>query len=168
MIEVYSNIWVGSAEDYDSTVCRLPGWATVHACKEPYHRQALGYRGRAVANTHPEYLVARRGNRLILNMIDADNPSFFSKDMIDAALDFIEATHKHGCRVLIHCNQGESRGPALALLYLAARLGVIPNESLQEAEKHFRTVYPNYHPRIGIREHIKACWEQYRRVTPLD
>jgi predicted protein tyrosine phosphatase len=96
-------------------------------------------------------------------MIDTDNPSFFSKDMIDAALLFIEKYHATNWKVLIHCNQGESRAPALALLYLAAHLGVIPNESLQAAEQHFRTVYPDYHPRAGIREHLKAYWVQYCR-----
>jgi protein-tyrosine phosphatase len=98
-------------------------------------------------------------------MIDTDNPSFFSKDMIDIALDFIEEYHAMGWKVLIHCNQGESRGPSIALLYLAAHLGVMPNESLQIAEQHFQAVYPNYHPRVGIREHIKAYWDQYQRVA---
>lgn len=165
MIEVFSNIWVGSAADYDSTVRHLPGWATVHACKEPFHRQVIGYRGRSIPNIHPEYLTARRGQRLILNMIDVDDPLFFSKHMIDTALDFIEEHHAIKWKVLIHCNQGESRAPALAMLYLSAYLGVIPNASIEEAEQHFRGLYPNYHPKAGIRGHLQANWERYRRVT---
>ena len=38
-----------------------------------YHRQALGYRSRGAPKDHPEYLVARRGNRLILNIVDAND-----------------------------------------------------------------------------------------------
>jgi predicted protein tyrosine phosphatase len=163
MIEVFANIWVGSSADYECTVCHLPGWATVHACKEPYHRQAVGYRGRAVANNHPEYLIARRDHRIILNMIDTDNPSFFSKDMINAALEFIEKHHATNWKVLIHCNQGESRAPSLALLYLSAWLGVIPNKTLEEAEQRFRELYPNYHPKAGIRGHLQSNWQHYRR-----
>ncbi len=76
MIEVYPFLYIGDQNDYESNVKHQPGWYVVHACKEPYHRQALGYTGRAVSNTHPEYLIARRGNRLILNMVDADDPSY--------------------------------------------------------------------------------------------
>lgn len=42
----------------------------VYPCKEPYHRQALGYRGRSAPEGHREHLVARRGYRLILNMAE--------------------------------------------------------------------------------------------------
>jgi len=162
MIEVYPKIWVGDAWDYETYASRFYDFAVVHACKEPYHRQAVGYRGRAAPKDHPEYLVAQRDNRLMLNMIDSDNPDFFSQVMIWQALKFIEEHHGNHWRVLIHCNQGESRGPSLAMLYLSAWLGVIPNESLEEAEQRFRKLYPNYHPKAGIRGHLQECWEQYR------
>jgi predicted protein tyrosine phosphatase len=109
MIEVYSRLFIGSELDYEGTVSHQSGWAIVHACKEPYHRQALGYSGRAVPSTHPEYLIAQRGKRLILNMVDTDNPRFFAKEMIIRALDFIDQQRADGLKVLIHCNQGESR-----------------------------------------------------------
>ena len=41
---------------------------------------------------------------------------------IDQALDFLEFSNKHwrqGKKLLIHCNQGESRAPSLALLFVA-------------------------------------------------
>ena len=43
MIEVASGLWVGSQADFEA----LPedhSLAIVHACKEPHHRAALGYR----------------------------------------------------------------------------------------------------------------------------
>ncbi len=83
MIEVHPCLFVGSQIDYESQVSSKPNWAVVHACKESYHRQALGYSGRAVSKEHPEYLIARRGARLILNLIDADNPAYIPDEIMD-------------------------------------------------------------------------------------
>lgn len=162
MIEVYSNLYVGDIADYEGLVSRLPGWAVVHACKDPYHREALGYKGRGAPKDHPEYLVARRDHRLMLNMIDADDPKFFAIEMIWQALKFIEEHHASVRKILIACNKGESRAPSLALLYLSAWLKVIPSNTLEEAEMHFIKLYPNYHPKAGIRGHLKEHWERYR------
>lgn len=100
MIQVHPNLFVGDQDDYDLDVAHRDGWAVVHACKEPYHRDALGYTGRGAPQDHPEYLVARRGNRLMLNIVDANNPAFFDKTMIDAALDFIDEALEEGTQVL--------------------------------------------------------------------
>jgi len=119
------------------------------------------YQSRGAPKDHPEYLVARRGNRLILNIVDADNPAFFAKEMIDAALDFTDKALARGLKVLIHCNQGESRSPSIALLYMAARLGALPTESLYAAEEQFRKLYPRYNPKPGIRGHLYQHWQLY-------
>jgi predicted protein tyrosine phosphatase len=161
MIEVYPNLFVGDEIDYELNVIGQEGWAVVHACKEPYHRQALGYRGREAPERHPERLVARRGYRLILNMVDARDPELFPKEMIDAALDFIYEALAKGLKVLVHCNRGDSRSPSIALLYMAARLGELPTESLEAAEEKFRTLYPNYNPKPGIYEHLRQNWHRY-------
>lgn len=161
MIEVHPRIFVGKTSDYQDTVAHQEGWATVHACKYPYHPEFVGYTGRAIGKDHPEYLWARRENRLVLNIIDVDNPAFFSKNMIDQALDFIDEHYATGSRVLIHCNQGESRGPSLAMLYLAVRAGVLSTTSMAEAEEHFQKCYPTYNPKEGIRGHIRSHWRQY-------
>jgi hypothetical protein len=47
MIEIHPNLYIGNEHDYEFNVRRESGWCIVHACKEPYHRQALGYTGRA-------------------------------------------------------------------------------------------------------------------------
>ena len=161
LIEVHSNLFVGDERDYELTVAGQPGWAVVHACKEPYHRNALGYRTRGAPKDHAEYLVARRGDRLFLNIVDADAPEFFAPAMIDQALDFIDEKRAQGQKVLVHCNQGESRGPSIALLYMATRLGVLPSASLDAAEASFRTIYPGYAPKQGMREHLRLSWQYY-------
>jgi hypothetical protein len=160
MIEVYPNLFVGSEPDFRA-ISRQENWAIVHACKEPYHRQALGYSGRGAPKEHPEYLVARRGNRLCLNIVDADNPAFFAREMIDQALDFMQEALSGGQRVLVHCNQGESRSPSLALLLMASRLNALPSESLEAAEIKFLELYPAYRPGSGIRGHLQQFWQQY-------
>lgn len=162
MIEVYRNLFVGDQDDYEYDVSRQSGWAIVHACKEPYHRQALGYTTRGAPKDDPEYLMARREHRLILNIADANDPAFFSKDMLDQTLVFIDESLSNGLKVLVHCNLGESRSPSIGLLYLA-KIGAIPNESLEAAEKKFITIYPKYNPKFGLREHLRINWPNYCR-----
>ncbi|MBS1492232.1 MAG: hypothetical protein JST55_01900 [Bacteroidetes bacterium] len=58
MIEVIENLFIGSQIDYENKVKFQLNWYVIQACKEAYHREALGYSGRAVSNTHPEYLIA--------------------------------------------------------------------------------------------------------------
>jgi protein-tyrosine phosphatase len=61
--------------------------------------------------------------------------------------------------VLIHCNQGESRAPSLALLYLAKRLGSLPNESYDLAAESFEAQFP-YRPGQGISRWLTRNWRQ--------
>ena len=161
MIEVYDNLYVGNQEDYERRVRFQQSWRVVHACKEPYHRQALGYTGRGAPKTHPEYLIARRGDRLILNLVDADDPNYIPKEIINAALDFINEGLTNRIKTLVHCNQGESRSPAIAFLYLASHTDKIPKSSLEEAESAFREIYPNFNPGKGIHGFFAAYWGEY-------
>ncbi|HLZ55714.1 MAG TPA: dual specificity protein phosphatase family protein [Ktedonosporobacter sp.] len=162
MQEVYPNLFIGSIYDYEARVSGQPGWAIVHACKEPYHRRAVGYRGWNVPKGHPEFLLARRDNRIMLCLLDLPVPWFIRKEMIDYTLDFIEQMHGGGQKVLVHCLKGRSRSPSITMLYLATRLHVLPNDSLEAAEVQFRRLYPGYHPTAGIRRHLYLHWQQYR------
>ncbi|MCK4310011.1 MAG: dual specificity protein phosphatase family protein [Methanomicrobia archaeon] len=160
MIEILHNLYIGTQDDYEYTVKGKEGWFVVHACKEPYHREALGYTGREAPKGHPEYLIAKRGNRLILNLIDPDDPQYVPKEIIDAALDFIEEGLMTGKKVLVHCNLGGSRSPGIGLLYMAIK-GFIPNETSEKAEKEFQSIYPNYFPSRGIRMFLLKNWRVY-------
>lgn len=161
MIEIYPRLFVGTETDYESHVSGNSGWWVVHACKEPYHRRLLGYTGRGAPKDHPEYLIARRGKRLFLNLVDADDPNYVPKEIIDAALAFIGEGLNSGERVLIHCNLGESRSPSIGLLYLAAHNWELPTASLMEAEARFRAIYPLYNPKPGIRGFLLRRWAEY-------
>jgi dual specificity protein phosphatase-like protein len=160
MIEVYPNLYIGTWHDYETIVSGQPGWAIVHACKE-YHRSAVGYKLWNVPRHHPEYLLARRENRLMLSLLDLPVSLFISKKMIDQTLDFIDQAYSGGLKVMVHCIAGRSRSPSITLLYLATRLQVLSTTSLEAAEEQFRRLYPGYHPSRGIREHLRSNWQQY-------
>jgi len=163
MIEVFPGLFVGSEHDYECVVCRQFDWSVVHACKEPYHRSALGYSGRAAPKTHPEYLVARRGGRLILNLVDAPNPAYIPKEVIDAALEFIDSKLTNGKRVLVHCNEGYSRAPSIALLYLVSRTDRLAGHDVDTALTAFQSLYPPYNPALGMSGFVRAHFGFYCR-----
>lgn len=164
MIEVAPQLYVGDQNDYvrlsKSIGLRFAKeWAVVHACKEPHHREALGYTGRAAPKEHPEYLFARRDNRLMLNLVDVDGPAYVAKEIIDAALAFIAAHLAQNKKVLVHCNQGKSRSPIIAVLYLAPTLST----DSMIAEAQFTHTYPHYSPARGMRDFALANWDHYAR-----
>lgn len=148
MIEILPNLFIGTAFDYENDVKDVDGWAVVHAAKEPYHRQLLGYTGRAAAKDHPEYLMAKRGDRLFLNLIDAPMVDFIPKEVIEAALNFISEKISEGKKVLVHCNLGESRAPTIGMLYMvkAGSFG----KDFPTVVKEFKKIYPKYDPGVGM------------------
>lgn len=162
MVEVYPNLFVGNEVDGYSML-NTAGWYIIHACKEPFHRQAVGYSGRAVPKTHPEYLIAKRDNRLILNLIDADNPAYIPKEIINEA---VEAIHLNiSCsKVLVHCNQGMSRSPTIALLYLIKHTDILNSENSSSAIDKFRSLYPMYSPARGVAMFIEQNWNEYSKT----
>lgn len=176
MKEVFKNLYCGNDTDWinlekehiPGRVVDQPtnGWAVLHACKESYHRQFVGYVGRGAPKDSPEYLWAERDNRLALNMVDAPKPEFFAKSMIDKALDFIEQKLGEGLKVLVHCNLGESRSPSLCLLYLIKH-GIITGETLEDCEAEFLKIYPEYNPGTGMRGFVKENWDLYRDNLPF-
>lgn len=161
MIEVYQRFFIGDDSDATNILLRNePNWAILHCCKEPWHREMLGYTGRAAPNNHPEYLFALRGSRLALNMVDTSDPKYFSTEMVGAGLAFMNYMYKMGYNVLCHCNEGQSRGPMMGMLFMASKLKELP-ERFEEAEAEFMRIYPYYYPRQGIWWHIADNWEEY-------
>jgi hypothetical protein len=163
-IEVYPRLHVGSTADFtslesmwDAGLINPQRWAVVHAAKEPYHRDFVGYVERAAPKDHPEYLFARRDNRLALNLIDVADVRFMPGPLWDAALTFITEQYMAGREVLIHCNQGGSRAPSLALLWLAGQDGWSDLPFL-EAEARFLELYPAYAPAAGPRDYVAQHW----------
>lgn len=160
MLEIYKNLFVGSETD-ENSIRGKAGWFVVHACKEPYHRRALGYTGRAASKDHPEYLMAVREGCIILNLVDVDNVAYITPEIINAALN---AIHQNiaSLKVLVHCNQGASRSPTIAFLYLAKHTDLFHAQTHEQAMMGFRAIYPHYNPALGMSEYARLNWTAYR------
>lgn len=153
MVTVHDRLYIG-----DVGTCR-PGsalLAVVHACKSPCHQRSVGYTG-SLSPTHPNYLVLRNPYDLYLNIIDPPVP-LFKIDTFAHFLLFAGEHYDRGASVLIHCNQGESRAPTLALLFLAKHLGMIPNGSFSDAKEAFASLYAGYRPGAGIQQFLTTNW----------
>ncbi|OHD12329.1 MAG: phosphatase [Spirochaetes bacterium GWC1_27_15] len=159
MLPITPTLFIGNQLDYENSVKNQPNWATVHACKEPYHREALGYKEKGAPKGHSEYLFAVRDNRLILNLVDSPDYRYISDVIIDKALDFIDEKLRDGLNVLVHCNLGESRSPSIGLLYLVKKK-ILKVKTPDEAMGEFKKIYPNYAPK-GIWDFIKLNWKRY-------
>jgi protein-tyrosine phosphatase len=151
MIEVYPNLYVGSQDDI------AEGFYLVQCAKYPFHRNAVGY-AKQCAKDHPEYLVAYRPTRIILNMVDAP-AEFFSMRLIQPALDAIKQALKCGVKVLVHCNRGESRGPGVAML---AMRNSLPDD-YDEAKAKFKQLYPPLNMAAGIDQFLAEVWNEQVR-----
>jgi len=152
--EIYERIFVSNELSCTNGNDKL---AVVHACKSPCHQSAVGYRGK-LEDTHPNYLVLENENNLFLNIIDPSIP-LFKPPLFSHFLVFSGRHWEKGQKLLIHCNQGESRAPSLALLFLAKKLEVIPNDSFIEARFEFEKLYPRYRPGKGIETYFSQHWE---------
>lgn len=161
MIEITKNLFIGNQVDYETDVKFQTDWLVIHACKEPYHRNALKYTGRGAPKNHPEYLIAKREKCLILNLVDVDNVNFIAKEIIDTALDYIECNISKQ-KILLHCNQGQSRSATIGLLYLA-KMGIIKEDSFEKAETEYLKRYPHYAPALGMRNYARLNWNTYKR-----
>lgn len=164
MIEVAPNLFVGNGTDLmmvdDGAKGIKDGWFVVTAAKEPWHRELLGYTTRGAPKDHPEYLMAERPRRLFLNLVDVDDPAFIREEIVTKALVDIDTALERGDKVLIHCNQGQSRAPMLALMWLHRQLEQSGGEiTYDDAVEQFRAIYPSFAPSKGMEGYARAHWE---------
>jgi predicted protein tyrosine phosphatase len=158
MIEVHPGLFVGPQVEYESRVRHESGWAVVHACKEPYHREAVGYTTPTPPEDHPEHLIARRDTRLCLNLLDAPDPADIPAEVMDAAVAFIHEHLMAGGRVFLHCQMAMSRSPGIAMLYLGTHTDRLPAASFDAALVKFTEVYSPFSPRPGVLGFLRNRW----------
>ena len=159
MIEVHPGLFVGPQAEYEARVRHESGWTVVQAMREPYHREAVGYTTPMPPEDHPEYWIARRENRLCLNLIDAPNPADIPAAAMDAAVAFIREHRMAGGHVFLHCQMGMSRSPGIAMLYLGTHTDRLSASSFDAALRSFYDVYPLFSPRPGILGFLRERWE---------
>lgn len=156
MLQIYDKIYVGSEQDCNFNA--PDGWVIIHACKHPCHIKAVGYKG-SLPKSHPNYLILENNKHLVLNMVDMEqelHPTY-TNPIMKAAINFIEKYIEMN-KILIHCNQGQSRSPSIALIYMA-RKGIINNESYPAASKEFIKLYQYYQPGRGIAVYMNNNWD---------
>lgn len=158
MIEIVPNLFVGSQDDVPMGLGN-EGWYVISAARDPWHRHALGYTGRGAPKDHPEYLwAARPPNRLILNLVDANDPAYIPDEIINTALGAIKV-RLASTKVLIHCNKGQSRAPTIAMLYLRKHSHELDGLDYAAGVEKFRTLYPPYAPARGMAEYARQHWD---------
>jgi predicted protein tyrosine phosphatase len=161
MIKIFNNIFCGDESDAREVV-GLCDWIILHCCKDPFHKELVGYRGK-LNSTHPNYSYIIKGNRMALNLVDIDsyNPDYleFNYNMFSQAFSFLDK-NSSGNNILIHCNQGESRAPSLTMLYLK-HIGFFEKDDFSVAKQKFIQIYPNFKPKKNIITNIEQLWDRF-------
>lgn len=152
--QVAPRLYFGNLEAAHHT--KIESAAIVHACKTPCHQHILNYQ-KSLDAQHPEYLYAVRDTHLYLNMIDPVSP-LFRHEMFAAFFAFVDEKIAEK-NIIIHCNQGLSRAPSLALLYMAKRLNLLSNDSYAVARTEFKKQFP-YSPGVGIALFLSNNWDE--------
>jgi len=157
MENIIKGLYVGS--DDDIAEAKRRGYARLCACKDgpDSHRSMLGYTTHA-APKGKDYLMARDGDVMALNLIDSPDPEFIPDEVINEGLRFIKEMQDKGRILLVHCNAGHSRSATLVLMYLHA-VGEMP-QGFVGAERMFRVNYPPYDPGVGMRSHARERWRE--------
>lgn len=124
----------------------------IHATKNPCFTRIMGGK---IEKTHPNYLYYETEKDLFLNIIDSDEQLFY-KSTFDVALRFIEK-HIYEKNVIIHCNEGRSRSPSIAMLYLFRNL------EYREAQNRMLDIYNDYNPSMGIDEWLGYNWGLFKK-----
>ena len=157
MEEIIRGLYLGS--DDDVAKAKERGYARLCCCKDGIdsHRSMLGYTELG-APKGKDYLFARKGDVLALNLIDSPDPEFIPDAVIDEGLRFIKEMQDEHRILLVHCNAGHSRSASIVLAYLHA-VGEMP-QGFIGAERMFRTIYSKYSPGTGMRSHIRTRWRE--------
>jgi hypothetical protein len=154
---IIDRLYLGSDDDVPRA--KGYGWARLCVCKDGIdsHRSLLGYTTLG-APKGKDYLVARRGDVMALNVIDVDDPKMIPEEPLWAGLKFIDEQRQKGRTIFVHCNAGHSRSPSLVMMYLRS-IGELP-EYFPAASKIFRTLYPKFDPGKGMKAKIHDMWNR--------
>lgn len=147
MQEVSKNIYVGSKYDLPKT--NDEDYAFVHATKTMFTKK-------------DNEVINEENNHLYLNWVDAKDSKYFDYNdngvnVLMQVLDFIEKWEKEK-KVFIHCDEGVSRSPSIAMVYMAKRNNEITNKDHVFAEREFSHIYPNYFAYSGISDFLFKNW----------
>lgn len=158
MVRVYDRLYVGDLDDFQR---EADGMAVVSATQTAHYSRMGWSRSSRPSKDDPDYLYREEGDWLSLNWVDggAHLYSWSGPELFSKTLDFIDRWRGKG--VLVHCDQGLSRSPTVALLWLAKRAQAISSASFGDAMRDFLLLYPAYSPG-GIADYVESNWELIR------
>lgn len=165
-IMVHYGLFVGPAADAPS----FSGSSVLRCAKDPWfvsaendyvfrHTHGLNSRSKTISSGMYVVGIRTSPNELILNMVDADRPKYFSDEMVNAGLNFITERFAEGDAVLLHCNMGISRSPSMAFLWMFEH-GFLDDE-FRYAVPQFKKLYKDWAPANGIWQYLKARCSNY-------
>lgn len=143
MKQITDKIYIGTVQDYREADT---SFAFLSCAKHPVFLEIGG-------TTEP---YKQRGKTLALNMVDANDPKYFTTEQFTKALQFIEQHDK----VLVFCNQARSRSPVIAMLYLI-KTGELKVDNLGAGYREMKKLYPRMQPNMGI---IKFVGEKLNEI----
>jgi protein-tyrosine phosphatase len=142
-----SNLYLTNKKEYLENINSYSDqeWTFVHIGEDLYNTQK-------VISNDPIFI---NKNHLYLNYQDLPDEKTFRVGDLNKTIDFIDKNNDK--KVLIHCDYGHSRSPAIMMLYLAKRTKLLPNNFFLALEK-FIMLYPDYLFTSGISKFIKKNW----------
>lgn len=159
MISIIDKLYIGSETD---CLNKNNKWAIIHACKYPCYENKL----LEIQPHNSNYLKIEEPNNLYLNIIDPPYP-LFKLETFQIFLGFTTMHWNNNQTILIHCNQGFSRAPSLALVFLAKYLKYIDNSSYDVAKHEFLKLFPQYKPNTGIKNYLRVHWHEIKQIQVL-
>lgn len=148
LVRLDTNIYIG--DDHDVEYAREHNLRILHCAKHPWHVYMAGDK---LSQDDTNYMYAEKDGEAALNLVDTDDYAERFQPLFDKAIEsafrFLDAATTP---VFIHCNKGESRSPAIALLYIHHR---------KMSEKTFDELLAIYgfKPKGGIYNFVKRAWD---------
>lgn len=128
-------------------------YLVIHACKDPAHRQRLGYTGHSAPKGEYYLSVHDIGDKrddLYLNLIDGRSKVYMPDALFEEVILAMRTALIDKRKIVVYCNKGQSRSPGLVLMYLlrANYKGITQkSKTLEDAIKTFRE---EYYPHISL------------------
>ncbi|MDE2025157.1 MAG: dual specificity protein phosphatase family protein [Patescibacteria group bacterium] len=162
MIEIAPRIFIAKEKEIANLT---PAEYSLVSLASTYHYQMHGKKKGEFAKDDPCYIMCSHGNQILsLNWVDGAKHLYDWEgkgvENMKKILTWIEYQLDHNRKVIIMCNQGLSRSPTIALLYMAKVLKSLNNNSFASAAKDFKELYPEYAPG-GIGDFVNEHWSQF-------
>lgn len=145
--EIIPHLFIGTVNDAVDK-------PTVFAAKYPSYNDVVGQ----LKVGEPEYLWAERGDKLYLNLVDPPTINYVPHELMVKAVDWVERYISAG-DVYVLCNQGMSRSPTIAFLYMK-KAGLLP-DGFEGAIKRFKEIYPIFQPGGGMLQYIQSQYDRH-------